>query len=1036
MAGSSRKYVMEAGIIIQASSVDVKKAISATDELAEKVKDLDREYKENVASQDIVRRSLEKLKKEGRETGDEFALLHKDLERLDANLEKAEKASKDFHAAMEAAGDATNEQKDEAGRLAEALDKATHEQNDLNEEVREGKRAMENHEEALRQDAVATERLKIQTSELNVDLQAEKTLAIQLAIAEKRAARETRKWGVETGKLKEALVTGLAVGGVAGAVFKGISLIQEGFQRATEAVKEFHRASIETFSELEEEIARTIAQTPDLVTSQKELYDQVRTTSRQINRGTVETQTAIRKMLNLGLDETQALAAVTEASKAAMVANTGVAETAIAAMSAVNAYGKGIYTVGEVLDQYANITQNSNLETDDLVSGMAKIISPAAEAGVMLEEVGAAMIVMSRQGDDFNEIADLLGNLLTQIAVRGTTAGTAFEKAAGKGFREFTAAGGTLTEGLVLLEKEAARTGQSMSELIQGNSKFYRDMLAGRGALELTGRHTRELAEAYEAAQVAQGSLDQQTQAFTGSMYELDLALISARDNAYASEGSIAKGWNTLWTRMKTSMYDFSAQATDTIALYEQASEIVRFSREYGKVETFGMADVVALARRGVDFTTDINAGMLEYKKRMDRILLITKMQRGISWQDLQINMQRTDEYEKQRAEAEAKAVVTKRIYDDTVALGRAINDARQAEGEDGFMSQAEIAEAAAEVEKVRISTVAAADAVLAMNKSWEKFQSRLNAAYQQTLGIVNNLMDLNAQLLEAEDQEAIDDLTAQVEELNEATKLTMQQGFINSIIAADGYTDSVIDLAVEMGLLTQEMGDYQKEMIHLLTEQEKLAEDPKFDNLSILERAEAYELLASGIARSHEEAIGYATSEGWKDLMEPGERRWNEDQFVTPDSTDFQTLEDYRTEIEWLTGETFYVELDDNAEEMNNSMINLGAITTKHFRDRTRVLTTVYKTVGSPGAGAGGRFAGGGSFMVPPGYDSDNYMVGVSSGERVAVTSAGETASGGGGRVSLSVVNHFAPGVHDQAGVAKSSREALYNALEEAGLT
>jgi TP901 family phage tail tape measure protein len=139
--------------------------------------------------------------------------------------------------------------------------------------------------------------------------------------------------------------------------------------------------------------------------------------------------------MNLGLEYDDALKAVAVSTKAARVANADMTDTLITGMTTVNAYGRGMYTINQVLDQYAYVTQNSNLETQDLISGMAKIISPAAEAGVSLEEVGAAMIVMNRQGDDFTEIADLLGNMLTQLAVRGTQAGQAFEDAAGMGFR-------------------------------------------------------------------------------------------------------------------------------------------------------------------------------------------------------------------------------------------------------------------------------------------------------------------------------------------------------------------------------------------------------------------------------------------------------------------------------------------------------------------------------------------------------------------------------------------------------------------------
>lgn len=62
------------------------------------------------------------------------------------------------------------------------------------------------------------------------------------------------------------------------------------------------------------------------------------------------------------------------------------------------------------------------------------------------------------------------------------------------------------------------------------------------------------------------------------------------------------------------------------------------------------------------------------------------------------------------------------------------------------------------------------------------------------------------------------------------------------------------------------------------------------------------------------------------------------------------------------------------------------------------RPATNTGRSTGTPGGYREPGFASGGSFVVPPGYPNDSFVMRVSSGEHVQVTPAGKSGGGGGG--------------------------------------
>lgn len=337
------------------------------------------------------------------------------------------------------------------------------------------------------------------------------------------------------------------------------SILADGLRDAAQAAIEFGKESYESFRAFDDEARRTFAQTPGMSADMRDnLVGDAKVMAAQIGRLPEEVLPALRKALNLGISEDNLLSSIETASMAARIGDESLIDTMVLGQSVVNAYGGELYNLSDTYDYLNYITQSSGLEFADLNGNMNQIISAAAEAGVGLDSVAGAMITMNRQGDDAAEIGGLLSNVLTQISIEGTALGMAFEQAAGVGFRAFTAGGGTLSEGLAILQEHAEATGQDLLNMVGGSSPFYRDVQAARGVLELTGKHAADLAENTRQAAAATGSLVEAAKEFEGGP-----AL--AYDKAAASMGNL-----------KLATGEWLAQLAESMNLIENTNAVAQ----------------------------------------------------------------------------------------------------------------------------------------------------------------------------------------------------------------------------------------------------------------------------------------------------------------------------------------------------------------------------------------------------------------------------------------------------------------------------
>lgn len=286
------------------------------------------------------------------------------------------------------------------------------------------------------------------------------------------------------------------------------------------ALAKFSIDAVASATTFEESMAKVFTLMPDMTADAKDkMTTDVRLMATELKRMPVEIAESMYQAVSLGVPKNNLFEAIRTAAEAARGGSAGLMETLKTGQAIVNAYGGDLYELTDVYDILFTMIKNGALTMDDLNNGFSEVTSVAGESKVPLEDIGGALVTMTRQGDSAQEAFQLLSILLMQLGTDGTAAFKAFEAASGQSFRSFIAEGGSLVEALQMMEEHAESTGKTLGAMIAGDSNFYRDAQAARAAMELTGTRmemlvtqSKNMEEAYGASATAAKEMAETTQ--------------------------------------------------------------------------------------------------------------------------------------------------------------------------------------------------------------------------------------------------------------------------------------------------------------------------------------------------------------------------------------------------------------------------------------------------------------------------------------------------------------------------------------------
>jgi len=157
--------------------------------------------------------------------------------------------------------------------------------------------------------------------------------------------------------------------------------------------------------------------------------------------------------------------------------------------SVVNAYGADILPATKASDLMFTTVKLGKTNIDELSAALFQVTPTAAGLGIEFGNVTAALAAMTLQGVPTSVATTQLRQLFVELSKEGSGAADMFKQLSGKSFRDFIAAGGNVQEALQVMEKGAADTGLSISDM-------FGSVEAGSAALALTGGGTEAFTNA------------------------------------------------------------------------------------------------------------------------------------------------------------------------------------------------------------------------------------------------------------------------------------------------------------------------------------------------------------------------------------------------------------------------------------------------------------------------------------------------------------------------------------------------------------
>lgn len=160
-----------------------------------------------------------------------------------------------------------------------------------------------------------------------------------------------------------------------------------------------------------------------------EYRDQILELGPAVGRGPAELAQGLFAVTSAGARGAQAMETLTAAAQASAIGLGSTRDIALAATSAVTAYGEANLSSKEAVEILIGTVEQGNLEASELAGSLGRVISIAAQAGVSFRDAGAFIAAFTRQGVSANEaVTGLRGVLATLVREPTSDAIAAFER--------------------------------------------------------------------------------------------------------------------------------------------------------------------------------------------------------------------------------------------------------------------------------------------------------------------------------------------------------------------------------------------------------------------------------------------------------------------------------------------------------------------------------------------------------------------------------------------------------------------------------
>jgi len=240
------------------------------------------------------------------------------------------------------------------------------------------------------------------------------------------------------------------------------------------------------------------------------------------------------------------------AQKAAVGGVTDLNTAVMGLSSVINAYKSESVDANKVSNVMFTTVKLGITTFEALSSSLFNVIPTAAELGVSIEEIGAAMSTMTSQGVPTKIATTQLRQMFVELNKETQVGAKNFKRLSGVSFKDFLTEGGSVAEALKMLSDDAEANNKSLMDM-------FGSVEAGNAALSLSGRNVEkyqsDLAEMMNASGAVDEAFNTMEKTFArrmeklnakvaGSMVDLGNALIPIVETTIGAIESVHETYN------------------------------------------------------------------------------------------------------------------------------------------------------------------------------------------------------------------------------------------------------------------------------------------------------------------------------------------------------------------------------------------------------------------------------------------------------------------------------------------------------------
>jgi len=239
---------------------------------------------------------------------------------------------------------------------------------------------------------------------------------------------------------------------------------------------------------------------------------------------------ALLAAIGSGVEYSKSLDLIAVAEKLAIATRADLKGTTEVLVSTMNAYGMKTEESGKVADLFFQIIKDGKIEMNDLAHGFAMVSPVAAASGVSLQEVGAAIAVLTASGIAPSTAIEYLRSALTNI-IKPSAQATNEAKALGIQFD----ANALKSKGLAGVLDDVAKATHGDSGAM---AKLIGDVGGLVAAMVLTGPQAGKFAEEIKAMGTSSGSVSEAYAKMANSMEVVGQRVTNAMQGMLISIGT------------------------------------------------------------------------------------------------------------------------------------------------------------------------------------------------------------------------------------------------------------------------------------------------------------------------------------------------------------------------------------------------------------------------------------------------------------------------------------------------------------------